>query len=206
MKEIIGRTMIGSHIWKMNHKDSDKDYFEIYSEDIYDILSHVAKYKSTFKQSNGIDVHSHEVSHVVNQVLKGNINFVIGVLSPIIVVRTDEFISLRDLVRRTISKNIYHSIHGMTTGNYIKYIQKADTYTEHKCNQILRAIEFGIKVLQKGKLEFKPYTNGSPDEILEKLSELEYSYLVSPLKESPPENSLRTWLLFHRIGQLDNKR
>ena len=201
-KEILGKTMIGSHIWNMNHKDSDEDYFEIYAENMEDILTNKATYKSTFTQCDGVDTHSHEVSHVIEQLLKGNINYVLGVLSPIIKYKTPEFMELRKIARNNLSKNCFHSINGMSEGNYIKYVLNDKDVTEHKCNQILRAIQFGIILLQKGKVEFKPYTGGTSDEILERLSELQWSHEISPLSETPNEWLFREWLKGYRITQI----
>jgi len=199
--ETVGRTKIGSHIWTMNHRWSDDDYFEIYAEPILSVLDHTALYKADFTQNDNVDVHYHEISHVINMLLSGNMNFVVGVLSPIITKKTDWFMKLRKLTRHFLSKQTFYSINGMVEGNYVKYIVQGRDNSEHKCNQILRAIQMGITLLQKGKLEFKPYTGGSPDEILEKLSELQFLHSISPLPDRPEEGHFRDYLVDYRLCQ-----
>lgn len=202
--ELIGKTKIGSHIWAMNNRWSDEDYFVIYSEPVRNILDGTATFKSDFVQllDKSKDTHYHEISHVIDQLLVGNMNYVIGMLSPIIVERTDWFMKLRKLTRQFLSKQTFYSINGMAEGNYVKYVLKGEDASERKCNQILRAIQMGITLLQKGKVEFKPYSGGSPDEILEKLSELQFSYNISPLPDRPEEGHFRDLLVDYRLCQL----
>lgn len=192
--KIIGKTMIGSHIWKMNNKDSDEDYFEIYMESTEDIFKGTAKYKSKFNQNDGIDTHQHELGHVINQLLKGNINFIIGITSPILVETNEHFDELRNLTFRNLSKNVYYSIRGMSEGNYKKYVLAEKDTSTRKCNQILRTIEFGIKILKYRQIEYLPFKRGTPKLIEKKIKELEDAYTNSTIPEKPDEDELRNYL------------
>ena len=88
---IIAKTTVGSHVWNMNHKGSDIDLFQIYVEPTRDILDGTAKKRSYFKQIGEKDDAIHEVEKVVTLLLAGNINFIIGVLSPLVQTTLDEF-------------------------------------------------------------------------------------------------------------------
>jgi len=193
-KYILGKTMIGSHIWKMNTPKSDEDYFKVYMDTTEDVFRGTAKYKSYFTQDNGVDVHSHEIKKVIEQILKGNINFIIGITSSIIIETTKHFDELRHLTFRNLSKNTYHSIHGMSKHNYQKYIIEKEDTSERKCNQILRALEFGITLLKYRKIEYKPFTDGTPELILKKMDELDKAYEKSTIPEKPNEDELRDYL------------
>ena len=61
-----------------------------------------------------------------------NMNFVIGVLSPIVVKTTPEFDILRKLTKEEMARNIYHSINGMATHNYKKYVVELHDTSERK--------------------------------------------------------------------------
>ena len=186
--------MIGSHIWNMNTSQSDEDYFEIYMESTEDIFRGTAEYKSKFIQENGVDTHQHELGHVVNQLLKGNINFIIGITSPIIIKTNEHFEELRNLTFRNLSKNVYHSIRGMSEGNYKKYILEGKDDSTRKCNQILRTLEFGINILKYRQIEYLPYRRGTPKKIEVKIKKLEEVYENSTIPEKPNEDEFRDFL------------
>jgi predicted nucleotidyltransferase len=110
MPKIIAETNVGSHLWKMQHKDSDIDLFQIYVEPTKNILNGTAKKASYFKQKDNHDYAIHEAEKVVAMLLQGNINFVVGVCSPLINKTTVEFDVLREITMNNLSKNCFHSI------------------------------------------------------------------------------------------------
>jgi len=196
----LGRTMIGSHIWNMNHENSDEDYFEIYLDSTKNLFRGTPKNKSTFT-TKPVDLHKHELGKVVEQLLKGNINFLIGVTSPIVIESTKTFEELKKITYRNISKKTYHSIRGMAISNYKKYVGESnlDDVTnvevpEHKCNQIIRAIQFGITLLKYRKLEYKPFKGGTPALIQSKIKELDEVYEKSTIPDEPNEEEFRDFL------------
>lgn len=204
MVTTVGKTQIGSHIWAMNNKWSDEDYYEIYCEDITDVLTGKAKYDSTFVQRGGVDTHMYEISTVVKQLLKGNMNHIIGVLSPKIKTRTTAFMNLRTIARKEIARNCFHSINGMAEGNYYKYVIQGEDRSPKKCGQILRSIQMGITILKRGKVEFKPFHDGTPDDVLELLSEMQFLYMVSGLPEQPNEDNFYLLLERMRVDQFNS--
>lgn len=205
----ISRTMIGSHMWKMNHEDSDEDYFEIYMGDTKKLLMGIPEDDSTFMSSEKVDIHKHEVGKVVNQLLKGNINFIVGVTSPLVKYADEESIELRKITINNLSKNCYYSIKGMSKHNYQRYFedQHSDTlktkeaYTK-KCNQIIRYLDFGIDLLTEKELNYKKIESGTVSEIKEKIDRLDKAFEESPLPEKVDEKPFRNYLYRIRLGDL----
>jgi len=199
--KVIGKTMIGSHIWGMNHENSDEDYFEIYLDSTENLFRGTPQNDSVFTQKDGVDTHSHELGKVINQLLKGNINFLIGVTSPIVVETTKTFDELKKITLHNLSKQTYYSVKGMALGNYKKYVGELDlkdttgiNITEHKCNQIIRGIQFGITLLKYRTLEYKPFTGGTAEMIKQKMDELDKAFSESTIPEVPDEEEFRVFL------------
>lgn len=204
MNEIIGETIIGSHIWKMNHRYSDIDRFQVYVVPTRFILDGSAKTKSECIATPKEDTTSHEIGHVINYLLDGNINFIIGVLSNKITKTTPEFEELRKITRNNLSKCTTDSVVGMAIRNYQKYIVTGKDDTPKKRRTIMRTLKFGQNLLLNGEIEFLPY-NGSAtnNDILENISILQGCENVSLLPDFPDEKDFREWLYKTRISHLE---
>lgn len=204
MHRVIGITVVGSYVWNMQKKGSDIDLFCIYKEDIRNILDGTAKCKSftTVRkyESKEVDMVSHEIGHVVNQLLTGNINFIVGTLSPTIVEDSKEFQKLREITRNYLAKNCYNSINGLAHRNYEKYVVKSKGDSSKKINQILRALSFGKRILKYNKVEFRS-TYGVKSEIQNAMSLLNEAFEESDLPDKPPEKPFRNWLLKTRLEE-----
>ena len=197
-------TVFGSDIWGMRHSKSDMDLFRVYVVSTEDILKGVANTRSKFIQKDNIDIALHEIGKVIDQLLKDNMNFIIGVMSPIIVEVYNPvlFYELRSIVRRNISKNCYHSIHGMAVHNYRKYVESGLDKSETRCNKILRVLRFGQRLLRENQIVFEPVAGGTPEIVEEELKILEIAYKNSKLPEKPNEEEFREWLYNLRIHEL----
>lgn len=204
---IIGETIIGSDVWKMNTRYSDIDTFRVYAEKPENILIGRKDYFPGFVQLENTDIATHEAGKVVDELIRGNINYLVGVLSPNVVTSLTEFDKLREIVRNNLAKNCYSSIHDMAQRNYLKYIVTEKDAGTKKCNQIVRFINFGINLLLNHEIAFDACKNSDPDNVLEKISELNWAYEISTLPESPNEKPYREWLLKLRLDDLQrNKR
>ena len=198
-------TKIGSDIWQMRRPDSDTDLFRVYVATTGDILKGTADMRSKFIQKDNTDIALHEIGKVIDMLLKGNLNFVIGVMSPIIVnaYNLKLFHELRSIVDRNKSKNCYHSIHGCAIHNYKKYIETGLDKSERRCNKILRILRFGQKLLQEEKFVFEPVAGATPEIIEKELKKLEVAYEKSRLPEKPNEEPFREWLYNLRLYDLE---
>lgn len=202
--KIIAETVVGSHIWNMNHKGSDIDLFQIYLEPTRKVLDGTSKKESYFKQIAGVDTAIHEAGKVVNMLLAGNINFIVGVLSPLVQTTSDEFRELRLLVEANLAKNCYYSINGLAIHNKLKY-EGTDKMTDKRWNQIIRSLEFGIRILKGEGVQFKSVENGSAEVFEEKLACLLKAFETSSIPEKPNEKLFRDWLYDIRMRTMLGK-
>ena len=219
MIENLFTTVVGSHLWSMEHTNSDMDLFRVYVASTKDILKGTANLRSTFAQENNVDIHRHEVGKVINELLKGNLNFLIGVMSTKVnacyafeEITRDElcgyavempFYDLQNIVKENISKNCYHSIHGLAVHNYKKYIESNLDNTEHRRAKILRVLSFGTTLLYTGKFEFAPKTGKGGAEVITRwINGLDEAYKSSTLPEKPNEEPYREWLYDIRVMNL----
>lgn len=207
MIENLFTTEIGSTLWQMRHPKSDTDLFRVYVASTEEILKGTANIRSKFIQENDTDLALHEVGKVVDQLLKGNFNFLVGVMSPLTVSvakpsLTKFYLNLQDIVKENISKNCYHSIRGLVIHNYKKYIESGKDDSERRYNKILRVLQFGKTLLDTGNFEFKPFKEGVPDDIEAWVGLLNEAYRYSQLPEKPDETFYRAWLYNLRLYEL----
>ena len=207
MIENLFTTEIGSTIWQMRHPKSDTDLFRVYVASTEEILKGTANTRSKFTQENNTDLALHEIGKVVDQLLKGNFNFLVGVMSPLTVSvaeppLTEFYPNLQNIVKENVSKNCYHSIHGLAIHNYKKYIESGKDDSERRCNKILRVLQFGKTLLDTGKFKFEPFKGGVPDDIEEWVGLLNKTYKYSQLPEKPDETFYRAWLYNLRLYEL----
>lgn len=209
---IVFRTMVGSHMWGMQHEGSDIDEFVCYAGSTKDLLSGRLSAPPDFSHE-GADVSAHEAEKVVEQLLKGNVNFIWGVMSPIVVESDsirgvmravgEEYSSrheeLKAIVRRNLSKNCYDSIHGLAVNNFKKYVESGKDTSEKRCNTIVRSVMFGVRILRGEGIMFAPVSGSTPERIKEVIGILDQAYKESRLPDKPKEEELRDWLYRVRL-------
>lgn len=217
MKNVIFETVIGSHLWKMNNRYSDIDLFQVFVSPTKDILRGTEKSKSkhTIVDSptstlcgypfNGkIDTMTHEIGTVIYQLIKGNINFLIGVLSPLTVMPSPWLRTLRQLVVVDTNTLCYHSIRGMATHNYDKYIKSGKDTSAERCMKIGRYLNFGYNLFTTGKYIFDiPSHCDHPFEVECWIQKLDEAYLNSDLPVTVNEEEFRDFLLEIRLEYLE---
>ena len=208
------RTIVGSHLFKMNTVDSDVDFFQIHVVPSRDKLLDIGK--SNKSQCtilpNGDDLASHEIGKVIKQLLSGNINFIQGVTTPLFSEGDYEFYRLlKRITTDNIAKNCFNSINGLTTSNYKKYLtshyvsdgtinadgtdkiiksEPLDRHSEKvlqkKTNIIGREIAFGINALDGKGINYTTHKHKYDAlDIPTMLDELRESYDASTLQATP---------------------
>ena len=115
---ILFETVVGSHAWNMNKPTSDIDIFQIYQVPTKDILSGILRQNSHFTKGEDKDESRHEIGVVIEQLLKGNFNFVVGICSPI--VNEDKYGYLKELREITI-RNVHPDRKGGTEDTIKKF-------------------------------------------------------------------------------------
>jgi hypothetical protein len=221
----IGLVVMGSHMWKNDTPESDVDAWAVVQEPTTRILRREGRYqdqsvfRSETEHKSPVDIHVHEIGRMVDQLLLGNINFVTGTLSPVVVHTTPAFASLRAITRDNPSKALYGSVHGMAIQNFARYagINRKSTKDKvlaelqftpiepRRCAKMLSFIEFAIYYLEDGVHAFeKPslfeWTTEGVDAAIK---ELDAAYANSVLPDHPDPEPFRQWLLRQRMDDFE---
>lgn len=141
---------------------------------------------------------------VISQLLKGNVNYLWGVLSPIVIESSRELERLRDITRRGIAKNCSYSIRGLAYHNYHEHVEPyalpSDQLTK-KCNTIVRTLKFGIGILEGRGFQFEPVPDMTPQNVVYHIERLEEAMVETSLPDTPPnEDEFREYLLGIRLN------
>ena len=119
------RTVVGSHMWGQHHSKSDVDMFECYVFDSRSFLignRHDGGHHSEIeKEGIKIEKDTYEIGHVIRQLLKGNVNYLWGVMSPKVEMAarniSPSLWDLREIVQNNLSKATMYSIKGFVIHN-----------------------------------------------------------------------------------------
>lgn len=205
------KTVVGSQAWKMDTPESDIDEFECFVLPSKDILSGKDKpHSNKFIRGDKKDISQHEIGIVIEQLIKGNFNFLIGVMSLIIVEQNNNWLTaLRNITSKNISKNCYNSIRGLAIHNYHHYIEKKSSLTEKELQKkrdlIVRTLMFGENILSGHGIEFWGVHNTQHYEIQYWMDGIDNAYKESKLPETPNESEFRKYLYDLRITELNGE-
>lgn len=207
-EHVIMQTIAGSHAWGMNRPDSDYDLFVMYEDSTRALMTGLPYGGSHFDQKTpGLDRQVHEVGHVVDQLIKGNINFIQGVTSPCVQICNKPARELRVLAKTHISaKGLYDSAYGMAKANYRKYLERPDVEaydpTPKRCATIVRSCRFTAQILEFGEFN---YANPGPCTVQDvewAMKELQEAFARSTRPHVADPSPFRHWLLRLRESQL----
>ena len=194
--------------------DSDVDLFSAYIIPTKDILSGKNRgYGSHCSGSSGAgeeDKVSHEIGKIVDELIKGNINFLVGTLSSLVISHheIDTLTELKHIVEEYgQTKTCTHSIRGLAVHNYRKYVIGSDTARDYpltkKCNSINRVLLFGINLLNGNGFEFKSVTNQTPEDVKVLLEEFDKAVITSKLPDKTNPEPFRNYLFKLRMLELN---
>lgn len=198
----LWRTIVGSHVWGMNHAKSDTDYFSCFAVPTKAILAaKMVAGEAHFSEKvvpGGDDVQSHEIEKWVVMALKGNFNYMVGIHSPLVVSDSFGYLAeFKGICKRGMAKNVYSSIDGMARGNLKKYAQAGLDGSEFqkKLNGIARSLVFGCRWMG-GHIEFTPVQNATEKGVEGLLEAFAMARNLSKLPETPAnEEEYRDFLL-----------
>jgi hypothetical protein len=192
MKNIYGSdeflfiTEVGSRMWEMADISSDYDMFYCYQTPATKYLR-TGDFEPTRPQkhyTNDVgkeyDCQFMEIGHLVHLLMKGNVNAIWAVCSPVIHKDGDVLQKLKVIVRNNLSKDSYPSIKGIATSQYLDAERRADQRAPEKSlKTCLRSINFGLGVLYGRGIEFSPVHNATKT-----MCEHSFKYLDTALGES----------------------
>ena len=113
-------TVYGSHAWGMDNDGSDVDIFVCEAARTHDILAG-ERFPSVCEHKTHFDKTVHELGHVVAELATMNINYLVGLFSPEVIVSTGYHTSLMEIVRMNPSLELYNSVRGLAISNLKKY-------------------------------------------------------------------------------------
>ncbi len=203
-------TCVGSHMWRMNNEESDVDLAVIYIAPTDAILRGERIPVTTGQQMNarqGIiyDTLGWEIGHLINQLLKGNVNAIWYTTSPIVIQPSSYQEELRSLVESNLCRNTYRSLAGMAESQ-IEVGKKMSGVKGKGLRTALRTMNFGIELLTRGRLYYEPvcYTPDL-DVVLDKKQQLLLAYESSNLPDLPDEEVFRDFLFRLRMDEMAGK-
>ncbi len=198
---------VGSHMWGMENEESDIDLVMIYIAPTRSILRG-ERIRSTIRQeiaARGGEVYDTlgwEIGHLINQLIKGNVNAIWYVTSPLRVMPSPIQEELSCLVQANLCRETYQSIKGMAESQI-----KSETGASRKPGKgyrtALRTINFGIALLSEARICFAPILHTpKAGEVSEKMRQLEEAYESSRLPDLPDEDAFREFLLQRRMEDM----
>ncbi len=213
--QTLWSTNIGSHAWMMNRHDSDIDIFSAYIVPSKKILDGSIKgsgsHCSGSSEAGEEDRVYHEIGKIIDELIKGNINFLVGTLSPIILSQHKNCLNeLKEIVyKHGQTKACTHSIRGLAVHNYRKYIIGSDTARDYpiikKCNTINRTLLFGINLMNGNGFEFNPVKDQTPGDVRELIAEFDKAVSTSPLPDKTDPEPFRQYLYGIRVKELSGE-
>ena len=198
---------VGSHMWGMQNGESDIDLVMIYIAPTRSILRGerippTIRQEITARGGEVYDTLGWEIGHLINQLIKGNVNAIWYVTSPLHVKPSPIQEELSLLVRANLCRETYRSIKGMAESQ-IKSEVGAAKKPGKGYRTALRTIDFGIALLKEGRICFAPVFH-TPElvEVMEEMRQLEEAYESSRLPDLPDEEAFRDYLLRLRLDEM----
>jgi len=201
---------VGSHMWGMNSQESDIDLVMIYIAPTRSILRGekimpAVRQQITARGGEIYDTLGWEIGHLINQLIKGNVNAIWYATSPLLIKPTILHEELAALVRANLCRQTFHSIKGMAESQIKSEKKPAENsrIAGKGYRTALRTINFGMRLLSEGKICFMPvlHTPGE-EEVIEKMQQLDEAYASSLLPDHPDEDAFREFLLRLRMEDL----
>jgi predicted nucleotidyltransferase len=208
--KILFISCVGSHMWSMQNEESDIDLVMIYIAPTRTLLrgeriSPTARQQITARGGEIYDTLGWEIGHLINQLIKGNVNAIWYVTSPLVIKPSNIRDELSALVHANLCRQTYHSIKGMAESQ-IKSEEKPmenPKVAGKGYRTALRTINFGIELLTEDRICFAPvlHTPGA-GEVMEKMRQLDEAYETSCLPDRPDEDAFREFLLRLRMDEM----
>ena len=206
-ENVLFVTIVGSHVWNMNTPESDTDYMIVFQQPTYDILSGRAlemnRPQKKYVDTENRDLQYMEIGHLVNLLIKGNVNAIWAVTTPIITQDSPVLRDLRDITIKNLSRMSYASIRGMAISQYNDNEKRPKMPSNKAYKTCLRTLNFGVTLFDTGKIVFAPVTHVvGQTEILERFDDLSDAYERTTLPERPNEQEFRNFLYDLRVWEL----
>ncbi len=200
----------GSHMWGMNTAESDIDLVIIYIAPTRSLLRGerilpTVRQRITAHRGEIYDTLGWEIGHLINQLIRGNVNAIWYATSPLVIKPSAVQEELSTLVRASLSRATYRSIRGMAESQIRSEAKPSNDpkIAGKGYRTAMRTIEFGIKLLSEGRICFSPAAGEhGADMVWEGMRRLEEAYESSPLPDRPAEDVFRDFLMRLRLEEI----
>jgi len=214
--KILYISCVGSHMWRMESKESDIDLVMIYIVPTKRILRG-EKFPATIRQEmaargGGIyDTLGWEIGHLIDLLIKGNVNAIWYATSPLVIMPSALQEELSAIVQANLCRESYHSIKGMAESQINSetgQLKLSGTGLVKRPGKgyrtALRTINFGIKLLREARISYEPVMHDPAlEELKEGMNQLDEAYRQSMLPDLPDEDQFRDFLLRQRLEEMD---
>ena len=209
-REYLFITEVGSRMWGMADISSDYDLFFCYRTPAsvylrtgnFDATRPQQKFNHDGKE---FDCQFMEIGHLIHLLMKGNVNAIWAVCSPIVHQSSDTRLELKDLVESQLSKDSYPSILGMATSQFKDAEKRAEVRGKEKSlATCVRTLNFGLALLNGRGCDFSPYWDATPEICKQSFDDLEKAMFASTLPVHPRYDLFTDFLLAVRCIELES--
>lgn len=151
------------------------------------------------------DIQYMEIGHLIRLLIKGNVNAIWAVCSPLIEDNKCEYLfMLRNVTKDNLSKASYNSIRGMAISQLNDAQKRADVRDSQKSMKTaMRTLIFGTSLLWRRGINFAPYTQNVTETMIEgQLVYMERALATSSLPDKPDAQQFEDVLLKIRHDEL----
>ncbi|UCD91700.1 MAG: nucleotidyltransferase domain-containing protein, partial [Methanobacteriota archaeon] len=150
--EVIFANISGAHLFGTASMRSDIDLRGCYIVPTIDLLN-FAKPKDSIELSKGtVEVQIHEIEKFISLMIRGNMNFIEEVRSPLRVIDSPIADELRSLADASLSKETFRHVQGMSIHTK-KHAQKENFSNPKRDLYLLRELLRGIVLFKDGVFE-----------------------------------------------------
>lgn len=207
-------TEVGSRMWGMADETSDYDLFCCYNTPAKEYLStgefeKTKPHKNFIEDSKEYDIQYMEIGHLVKLLMKGNVNAMWAVCSPIVHKRDKVLETLKDLALQNISLQSYASINGMATSQFMDAQKRITVRSPQKSlKACIRTLNFGCNLFAGGGVYFDGAYLNSYENITETMCKQEFDrfdkiYNGSAIKKEPRYDQFYDFIARFRLKELE---
>ena len=212
--EYLFVTEVGSRMWGMADETSDYDLFCCYNTTAKEYLrsgefERTKPHRNFMDGDKEYDIQYMEIGHLVKLLMKGNINALWAVCSPIIHKESSILVKLKDIVLNNLSLQSYASIKGIATSQFMDAEKRINVRTSQKSlKTCMRTLNFGCNLFAGGGVYFDGnYLKNI--EVTKEMCEKEFGrfdliYDTSSIKKEPRCDHFYDFIMNFRLKEIED--